>query len=157
MNFFENLAQFNIAHFKLEVLFNDGNATVVVIPKNPTNDDALNALKPLVISENITQLDQVFFDEIKKPLSMVSDSFTNALSFQATLEEQNRKTKEAKSIEESYQKLKTKLQKLKDVEDLNDDKVIKKATSLIADIKALKPKCSLALEMEKELSQNSLF
>lgn len=155
-NFFQNLNTIGVKRYVLDVCFSDGNVTVCVIPKNPSNDVALNNLPPFSITNSIEVVDNTFFEKITMPLQNTSLAFDNALRYQAQIEEKKKSTEENKAKSSAIEKLVEKLKKIMEESPLSEASKTK-AKSFVLEIKKLDSKHKYALETEAKLYKDSLF
>lgn len=156
MEFFKKLSETNIKNIVLDVHFDNGIATVCVIPKTNANDKAINALKPLFVTKEIDTIDTIFFDRIFTPIENTQIEFDNVVAYETKLKEQTKRTAEKKELQNKIEKHIEKLKKIMEIKVLDEDKK-SDAAKIIKNILELDPKNKYALQSQNTISQGGLF
>lgn len=156
MDFFSQLKNIGFNRVKLDITYTDNAVTVAVIPQADAKDDALKTITPLIFTNSVDTMDAEFFNSINAPLEKTLSVFNNTKSYEVRLAEAEQKTKQAKERNAMYDKLKEKLKKVMEAKPLDDSEKTK-GLKIVADIKAINPTCTYALEVETELTQGELF
>lgn len=156
MPFFKDLEKLKINRISLDIVFSNDLLTVCVVPKNNSNDNALDDIKPRIITNTAEVLDTSFFERISKDLSNTAKAFDNAKAYNAKLDEQKKKTQQAKEQQQKVKKLTDDIKKILEEKTL-DDKMKTKASKAISELLKLEPNNTFALNSKKQISQGGLF
>jgi PRTRC genetic system protein E len=168
MNFFTQLIETGIKDVTIEIkVADDGRVTVLTSPKSFAKDQALNRMKPLLLTGTTDELDSGYFTAIAKPLKKTSEFFNNVENYEANLEISQKETAAAK-LEKDKEKnaqadLLKAIGKLKTPADWAKNKdFIKKKIDLVFEsnsenVAAKKAKKDLELNIEKTLLGDGLF
>lgn len=100
--FFSSLMTFGFDTVNLKIT-NSGNGEVLVsiAPENNSDDPALNDLPALTLKAEYSEMDEKFFDEIRKPMDTVAGICLNAKQFVLQVKAKEEQTKAEKARKES--------------------------------------------------------
>lgn len=164
-NFFSLLNETNIQNVNLNITSNQDGTTTLVVTSSPTTskDQALNSLKPIVVTNTIENLDKGFFTTIGNELKERQFLYSNIETIEKDRLEKEKQTKVAKELKGKEKKL------LEQLENLLKDKTFsakepekkKKADKLITEILELNPDSKKAkeikIELDKEAAELTMF
>ncbi|SNZ01438.1 PRTRC system protein E [Flagellimonas pacifica] len=149
--FFSTLKQTGIHQYAISVLFDNDTVSVSLLPKSNADDLALKSLKPFTLRGTVTEVDERFFEILRKPLERTKALFENTTAFEKTLKETEQKTQQAKKKKESTAKKASELKQLLKEKGFNPMTDHKKATDLANEILKIDPNHSEAQKTVKDM------
>ncbi len=150
-NFFSQLQHLGVKSCALSITFDNDNISVSILPQASIDDPAINQLHPLDLSANVTEMDELFFEQILKPIEATNSFINNAEAYQLSLKQAEDKSKHKKSVKDKSSKLIEKLKSFCENKDFNALKDHEKATKLAKDIISIEAKNKYANKVIKTL------
>lgn len=136
-HFFESLKNTGIKQCALSITYDNEMVSVSILPKINAKDKSLKSIKPLDLFASVKEMDEKFFEVIKKPMEQTMTVFDSVKAFEESLKVSESKTESAKKQKESIVKKNTVLQKLLKEPSFNPLTDHKKAIELAKEILTL--------------------
>lgn len=133
--FFKDLSKVNFYNLQLDIIKdNEGNLTVMVIPKHNVADEGLKNLKPFYVTGKPEEIDLNLIGMIAEPLGMVQELIHNTKEF---LEAKQKAEKESAIKKEEKEKIKKKETEVKKIIESKDFDPVKDKAKLEKAVKSL--------------------
>ena len=151
-NFFTTLKQTGIEQFGISISYYDDSVKVSILPKSSAKDKALQSIRPLNLKGEVGEMDEKFFQILRRPLEKTKALFRNTVAFEQALKETEQKTQQAKKKKESVSKKATELKQLLKEKGFNPMQDHKKATDLAKAILKIDPNHKEAQKAVKDMA-----